>query len=34
MRRSFLQALTMDWLISTAAAQAQSGASGQSGALM
>jgi preprotein translocase subunit YajC len=30
MRRSFPQAFNMDWLISTAAAQAQSGASGQS----
>ncbi|HJY42862.1 MAG TPA: preprotein translocase subunit YajC [Steroidobacteraceae bacterium] len=34
MRRSFSQAFNMDWLISTAAAQAQSGATGQSGALM
>jgi len=34
MRRSFLKVSTMDWLISTAAAQATSGASGQSSALM
>jgi preprotein translocase subunit YajC len=34
MRRSFPQALNMDWLISTAAAQATSGAAGQSNALM
>jgi preprotein translocase subunit YajC len=34
MRRSFSQAFNMDWLISTAAAQAQSGATGQSSALM
>jgi preprotein translocase subunit YajC len=34
MRRSFPQAINMDWLISTAAAQAQSGATGQSSALM
>ena len=34
MRRSFLKVSNMDWLISTAAAQATSGASGQSSALM
>jgi preprotein translocase subunit YajC len=34
MRRSFLKVSTMDWLISTAAAQATSGAAGQSNALM
>jgi preprotein translocase subunit YajC len=34
MRRSFPQALNMDWLISTAAAQAQNAAQGQPNPLM